>query len=423
MFLENRLEKMFERVKLTQPVPLRINLWSGRSFDLGPEPRVTMTVPHIRGVRYLLSPDLMKLGEAYVEGYIKVEGSLRDVFEVGERFARSVSQRASAFAPMRRLRGHSRHKDKRAIQYHYDVSNDFYALFLDRNMVYSCAYFESEDDTLDQAQENKLDHILTKLMLKPGERLLDVGCGWGALIFRAVEKYGAHAVGITLSQNQYDYVRRKIHEKGLEGRCEVRLQDYRDVPERGGFDKISSIGMFEHVGLKNLPVYFERLRELLRDGGLILNHGITSSHPDSYAVGRGAGEFIDRYVFPHGELPHLSRVVREMAAAGFEVTDVESLRRHYARTCAHWAQGLERARDRAIALAGERRYRIWSVYLQGCAHGFEQGWMNIYQVLVCKAGSPELNGLPLTRQYMYDRKNAGTAGAERGRTAALSHAE
>src|SRR5690606_6646125 len=189
--------------------------------------------------------------------------------------------------------------------------------------------------------------------------LLDVGCGWGALIFRAVEKFGARAVGITLSQNQYDYVSRKIREKGLEGRCEVRLQDYRDVPERGGFDKISSIGMFEHVGLKNLPVYFERLRALLRDGGLILNHGITSSHPDSYAVGRGAGEFIDRYVFPHGELPHLSRVVREMAAAGFEVTDVESLRRHYARTCAHWAEGLERARDRAIALAGERRYRIW----------------------------------------------------------------
>lgn len=422
MFLENRLEKMFERVRLTQPVPLRIKLWDGRSYDLGPDPRVTMTVPRASGVRYLLSPDLMKLGEAYVEGRIKVEGSLRDVFEVGERFARAASRRAASFAPIRRLGRHTRNKDKQAIQYHYDVSNDFYALFLDRNMVYSCAYFESDDDSLDRAQENKLDHILTKLMLKPGERLLDVGCGWGALIFRAVEKFGARAVGITLSQNQYDYVSRKIREKGLEGRCEVRLQDYRDVPEEGGFDKISSIGMFEHVGLKNLPIYFSRLRALLRDGGLILNHGITSSHPDSRAVGMGAGEFIGRYVFPHGELPHLSLVVREMAEAGLEVADVESLRRHYARTCARWAQALERSRERAVALAGERRYRIWSVYLQGCSHGFEQGWMNIYQVLACK--DQVANPLPLTRRYMYDDAAGQEARQSQRRAPAhLSHVD
>ena len=400
MFLENRLEKTFERVKLSTPVPLRINLWSGRTFDLGPEPRVTMTVPTARALRYLVSPNLMKLGEAYVEGYIKVEGSLRDVFEVGERFARSVSQRAASFAPLGRLRRHTRRKDKAAIQYHYDVSNEFYKLFLDRNMVYSCAYFESEQDALEQAQEQKLDHILKKLMLKPGERLLDVGCGWGALIFRAVEKFGATAVGITLSQNQYEHVREQIQARGLEGRCEVRLQDYRDVPEKGGFDKISSVGMFEHVGLKNLPAYFTQLRTLLRDGGLILNHGITSSDPDSGAVGLGAGEFIDRYVFPHGELPHISLVLSEIARSGLEVTDVESLRRHYARTCGFWAQSLERARDRAIELAGDKRYRIWSVYLQGCAHGFGQGWMNIYQVLARKEGDAH-NPLPLTRRYMY----------------------
>ncbi|HEY9380933.1 MAG TPA: class I SAM-dependent methyltransferase [Burkholderiales bacterium] len=402
MFLENRLEKLFERVKLREPVPLRVKLWSGRSFELGPDPRVTMTIPHARGLRYLISPDLMKLGEAYVEGYIKVEGSLRDVIEVGERFARSVSNRAADFAPLRRLSRHSRSKDRQAIQYHYDVSNDFYALFLDRNMIYSCAYFEHEDDTLERAQERKLDHILRKLMLRPGERLLDVGCGWGGTIFRAVEKFGARAVGITLSQNQYEYVRAKIREKGLEGRCEVRLQDYRDVPELGGYDKISSIGMVEHVGLKNLPTYFRQLRALLTDNGLLLNHGITSSHADSRAVGLGAGEFIGRYVFPHGELPHLSLVMREMADAGLEVADVESLRRHYARTCGMWAQSLERERERAIALAGERRYRIWSVYLQGCAHGFAQGWMNIYQALACKEGRANFNPLPMTRRYMYE---------------------
>lgn len=401
MFLESRLEKVIERVKEREPVPLRVNLWSGKSFDLGPEPRVTMTVPSPTGLRYLIAPNLMKLGEAYVEGYIKVEGSLRDVFEVGERFARSMSDRAASFAPLRRLTRHSRNKDKKAIQYHYDVSNDFYALFLDPNMVYSCAYFERETDTLAVAQEQKLDHILNKLMLKPGERLLDVGCGWGALIFRAVEKFGAHAVGVTLSQNQYDYVRAQIEARGLQGRCEVRLQDYRDVPEIGGYDKIASVGMFEHVGLKNLPLYFGQLRRLLKDGGLVLNHGITSSHPDSRSVGMGAGEFIDRYVFPHGELPHISLVLREMSAAGLEVADVESLRRHYARTCGLWAEALEAARERAIALAGGKRYRIWSVYLQGCSHGFAQGWMNIYQVLAAKEGAPEFNTLPLTRRYMY----------------------
>ncbi|MFO7188776.1 MAG: class I SAM-dependent methyltransferase [Pseudomonadota bacterium] len=420
MFLDNRLEKIFERVKLTQPVPLRIKLWNGRTHDLGPDPRVVVTVPSARSLRYLVSPNLMKLGEAYVEGHIKVDGSLRDIFEVGEQFARAASPGESGFTPMRRFLRHTRKKDKKAIQYHYDVSNDFYALFLDRNMVYSCAYFENEDDTLDRAQEQKLDHILTKLRLKPGERFLDVGCGWGALIFRAVEKYGASAVGITLSQNQYDYVREKIREKGLEGRCEVRLQDYRDVPERGGYDKIASVGMFEHVGLKNLPVYFRQLRNLLKDGGIVLNHGITSSDPDSRSVGLGAGEFIDRYVFPDGELPHLSLVIKEMAAAGLEVADVESLRRHYARTCGLWAQSLERARDRAVALAGERRYRIWSVYLQGCSYGFAQGWMNIYQVLACKAGSPAFNTLPMTRRYMYAAETERTR--DEPRTEALTQA-
>jgi cyclopropane-fatty-acyl-phospholipid synthase len=208
-------------------------------------------------------------------------------------------------------------------------------------------------------------------------------------------------VGVTLSKNQHAYVSERIRERGLQDRCEVRLQDYRDVPELGQYNKISSVGMFEHVGLKNLPVYFRQLRRLLKDGGLMLNHGITSSDPDSRSVGLGAGEFIDKYVFPHGELPHISLVLREMAEAELEVADVESLRRHYARTCELWAQALERQCEEAVRLAGDRRYRIWSVYLQGCAHGFAQGWMNLYQVLVCKAGDPAFNTLPMSRRYMY----------------------
>lgn len=403
MFRLNRLERMIEEVRRTKPVPLRVCLWSGQCFELGPDPCVTLTLPNASALRYFMSPSLRTLGEAYVEGKIQVEGALRDVFEVAEHFIGSVSQ-GGRFASFR-SRAHSRRKDKNAIQYHYDVSNDFYALWLDPRMIYSCAYFRDAGDSLALAQEQKIDHILNKLALKPGEQFLDIGCGWGALIFRAVEKYNAaKALGITLSQNQFDHISAKIREKGLEGRVEVRLQDYRDVPERGSFDKISSVGMFEHVGLKNLPIYFSTVRSLLKEGGLVLNHGITTTDTENRQVGMGAGEFIDRYVFPDGELPHISLVLREMSKAGFEVADVESLRRHYARTCALWAEGLERNHERAAAIAGEKRYRIWSVYLQGCSYGFAQGWMNLYQVLACKQREGGANPLPMTREYIYQSR-------------------
>ena len=400
MFLENRLEKLVAKVRGTQPVPLRLKLWSGRSYELGPEPTVTITIPRASALRYFVSPDLGKLGEAYVEGHIDLDGSVHEVFRVGEHFAR-LAGGGGALAPFRKVAAHTKARDRKAIEYHYDVSNEFYALWLDRRMVYSCAYFRREDDSLDAAQEQKLDHILTKLALKPGERLRDIGCGWGALILRAVEKFGARAVGITLSQNQHEYVRARIRELGIADRCEVRLQDYRDVPEEGGYDKIASVGMFEHVGLSNLAAYFQKMHSLLKDGGLALNHGITSIDPESRAVGLGAGDFIGRYVFPHGELPHIGLVLREMAAGGFEVLDVESLRRHYAMTTALWASRLEAQQAKARAIAGEKRYRIWSVYLAGCAHGFDHNWMNIYQVLACKDGGPGQNPLPLTRNFMY----------------------
>jgi cyclopropane-fatty-acyl-phospholipid synthase len=397
--IESRLGRLVERIRATEPVPLRIRLWTGRSYELGPDPTVTLAVLTPAALRYLRSPDLMKLGEAYVEGHIDVEGRVAEAFRVGERFVEAAG-RANAFAPLARV-AHTRRRDRKAIEYHYDVSNDFYRLFLDRNLVYSCAYYRAESDGLDAAQEQKLDHILTKLQVRPGERLLDIGCGWGGLVFRAVEKFGARAVGITLSRNQYEHVRDEIRARGLGDRCEVRLQDYRDVPEAGGYDKIASVGMFEHVGLKNLVLYFRQIHRLLKDGGLALNHGITSVDPDSRAVGRGASDFIERYVFPDGELPHVGLVLREMSAAGLEVADVESLRRHYARTCAEWANRLEANGERARAIAGEKRYRIWSIYLAGCAYGFAHSWINLYQVLACKQGGPGMNPLPLTREFMY----------------------
>jgi len=398
MFLERRLERLIERLKESASIPLRLELWNGRAFDLVNQPTVKIGVPSPSALRFLIPPDLMKLGQAYVEGYLRFEGPILEVFRVAESLARSAA--SSGRKGLRRFWRHTRKRDRQAIEYHYDVSNDFYSLWLGRSMVYSCAYFRNETDSLDTAQEQKLDHILGKLMLRPDERFLDIGCGWGALILHAAKKYGARATGVTLSRNQYEFASKRIRDEGLEGRCEVHLQDYRDVPGEGVFDKIASVGMFEHVGLRHLKAYFEKIRCLLAEGGLVLNHGITATDPDSRWVGLGAGEFVSRYVFPHGELPHLSVVLRETASAGLEVADVESLRRHYARTCLEWARRLEQNREQAIAAAGDKRYRIWQIYLAGCAHGFEHEWMNIYQVLARKQGGAS-NPLPLTRDYMY----------------------
>jgi len=399
MFFEKRFLKTMDQMRANASVPLRIELWNGRQFDFCSDPSVTVTIPSSSALRYFIAPNLNKLGEAFVEGHIRVDGSPKNVFKVAEGLARNVTARLPSAVQW--ARNHSRDRDRKAIEYHYDVANDFYSLFLDRDMVYSCAYFQSETDTLDAAQSQKLDHILNKLMLKPGEKFLDIGCGWGALIIRAAQKYGATATGITLSKNQFDLAQEKIQRAGLADRCRVLLCDYRDLNEPQTYDKIASVGMFEHVGLKNLPTYFRAVHGLLKDEGLVLNHGITTSDVESRWIGMGAGEFIDRYVFPDGALPHVSLALKEMAGAGLEVVDVESLRRHYARTCEAWSNNLEARRDEAMAIAGERRYRIWQIYLAGCAHGFANGWMNLYQILCSKAENNELRQQPLTRDYMY----------------------
>ena len=261
--------------------------------------------------------------------------------------------------------------------------------------MYSCAYFHSDQDSLENAQIQKIDHILTKLRVGPGDRLLDIGCGWGALIIRAAQKFGARAVGITLSQNQYELARERIASAGLADCCEVRLQDYRDVT--GKFDRIASVGMFEHVGLRNLRAYFARIRELLEDDGTAMNHGITSTDPESIEP---SSEFIQRYVFPLGELPHISLTLHEMCAAGLEPVDVENLRRHYAITLTHWAERFEAHEQELREIVGEKRWRIWRMYLAGCAYAFAHEWMALHQVLAVKAGSGA-KALPLTRDYMY----------------------
>jgi cyclopropane-fatty-acyl-phospholipid synthase len=266
-------------------------------------------------------------------------------------------------------------------------------------MVYSCAYFRGESDTLEQAQVAKLDHICRKLRLRPGERFLDVGCGWGALVLHAARVYGANATGITLSQNQYDFANERIRAAGLEGRCRVLLEDYRD--HVGTYDRVASVGMFEHVGLKNLPTYFSSIQRLVRDGGTFLNHGITSADTENRSVGLGAGEFIDRHIFPNGELPHLHVVVKGMSDAAFEIHDVECLRPHYAKTLQHWSANFEARFPQAVAASSERIARTWRLYLAGCAHAFEQRWISVHQVLATKQTGPGRSEMPLTRDWMY----------------------
>ena len=403
MILESQIEKMVGELRAQMSLPLAIELWNGRRYTLGERPTVTLRVPTASSLKYLVNADLAKLGEAYVEGLLEVEGPIGDAMRAAEGLARRWGGEKKGRAPLLFRNVHTKKKDAEAIRYHYDVSNDFYALWLDRRMVYSCAYFKTGEESIDAAQEQKLDHVCRKLMLRPGERLLDIGCGWGALVMHAAERYGVQATGVTLSQNQHALANERIRAAGLQGRARVLLQDYRDVPGEGVYDKIASIGMFEHVGLKNLPVYFGAIQRLLVDGGVALNHGITSIDPESRSVGLGAGEFIGKYVFPHGELPHLSLVVKEMGAAGLEIMDAETLRLHYAKTLRLWSDRLEAGLGQAREFAGEKRLRIWRAYLAGCAHAFERGWVSIQQVLAVKAGDPRKTPLPWTRDYMYGR--------------------
>lgn len=399
MFLQNRLSSWIAAIRQQIALPLRIELWNGQRIDFSPDaPRVTIRLPRASAARYLLTPSLSNLGTAYVEGAIEVKGKARDMIAVVNALARTTLKAEGKFARIVRSIRHDRDKDAEAIRYHYDVSNEFYQQFLDPNMVYSCAYFETGEEDLATAQLKKIDHILAKIALQPGQRLLDIGCGWGALVIRAAQRYGARCVGITLSENQYALARERVRAAGLEHLVDIRLQDYRDVV--GQFDRITSVGMFEHVGVRHLPAYFATIRTLLADDGLAMNHGITSTDPDNGETPYGGGEFIQKYVFPHGELAHLGQVLKAMQQGQLEAYDVENLRRHYARTCALWTENFEARAERVRALGGDKRFRIWHVYLAGCSYAFEQDLISLYQIVCGKAGRSAA-ALPWSRRYMY----------------------
>ena len=381
-------------------LPLAVHLWDG-AVVAEEEPLVRIHASDPRALRVLAKPSLGGLARAYVEGWIDLHGKPRDILDLGRTLCSAEAPVNNRIGTDWRWWRHTRSSDRRNITYHYDVSNDFYGLWLDRNRVYSCAYFEHPEDSLDVAQEKKLDHICKKLMLKAGERFLDIGCGWGGLILWAAEKYGVHATGITLSDNQRDYVQAEIRRRGLEGRVEVKLMDYRDVPEEPSYDKIASVGMFEHVGRRNLPEYFGKIQRLLRPGGLVMNHGITSTAVEAHGLGSGIAEFVDDYVFPGGELTHVSNVIEEMAKSGLEPLDAENLRPHYAITLWNWVERLEDKQQQALELIGEHKYRIWRIYMAGSAYAFERNWMALFQILGGKAHKAGKQEYPFNRRHVY----------------------
>ncbi len=397
-----------ERLRQRVNVPLLVRWHGGRAMPLGQfdQPRVTMDVRDASGIAALLSPSLDHLGRAYVEGHVDIDGKAQDIIDVAWRLAEAdAHQQTGGSGWLGRMAhrvadavSHTRAQDSAAIQHHYDVSNAFYAEWLDPGMVYSCAYFEHGDETLAEAQQKKIDHILTKLRLQPGQTLLDIGCGWGALVLRAASQFGARCVGITLSQKQFELATERVRAAGLQDRVEIRLQDYRDV--QGPFDRVSSVGMFEHVGLKNLASYFRIIHDLLAPGGWALNHGITSTDPQNGATSYGGGDFIDRYVFPNGELAHIGTVLTTLQEGGLEAVDIENLRRHYARTLQCWSDAFEAKTERLKQLVDEKTWRIWRVYLVGCQWAFEHDEIALYQILCRRAGQAP-DGLPWSRRWVY----------------------
>jgi cyclopropane-fatty-acyl-phospholipid synthase len=409
------LSPLAERIdaKIAGARPLGLRFWDGSELP-GPPGAPVLVVHTPRAIaRVIHERSELGFGRAWVAGELDIDGDLGETLKAADRFRGIKIDRKDLIAALRaarrlgalplrepeppaaeaRLRGrlHSLRRDKQAIQHHYDVSNRFYELVLGPTMVYSCAYFASEDESLDDAQTRKLDVVCRKLNLQPNERLLDVGCGWGSLVIHAATHYGVRAVGVTISPAQAELARARVREAGLSDRVEIRLADYRDTDD-GPYDKIASVGMVEHVGTAQLPDYFAHLRELLKPGGVLLNHGIVRPREQK----RNPKSFAWRFVFPDGELQTFSRVLTEMEKAGLEPRDTESLREHYALTLRAWFANQVANQEEATREAGEQRERVWKLHNIGAALSFERGDLSVHQVVAVAPGAP--HGLPLVRR-------------------------
>ncbi|GAA0499924.1 class I SAM-dependent methyltransferase [Pigmentiphaga sp. GD03639] len=415
----NALFSQAERRLSALPIPVQLILPDGTRLGAD-NAKVGFKLRTLRSVSHLVRGRIGQLGEDYVEGRVDITGNMRDLMAAAAAILTESPVDNSppgwlselgrkATSAMR----HTMDRDARQIQFHYDLSDDFYGLWQDPRRVYSCAYYRDSGMTLAQAQEAKLDHICRKLRLQEGERFLDIGAGWGGLLLWAAENYGVDATGITLSKNQHAHVNRLIEEKGLQNRVRMVLLDYRQLEETQPYDKIASVGMFEHVGRAQLTAYFSKIRRLLRPGGLVMNHGITSGGTYNAQLGSGMGDFIEKYIFPGGELVHVSKVLETLSDGGLEAVDVENLRPHYARTLWAWSDGLEAKLDEAYRILpgeqGAKSVRAYRLYLAGCAMAFEQGWISLNQVLCQRQGvfdasqldEPAGQAYPFRRDYIY----------------------
>lgn len=402
------------------PRNFAVRLWDGTTWEAerGKPPRFTLVIRSPGALRRMFRhPDELSLGEAYIYDDFDIEGEIQEAFCLADYLfvtrhtladlirlqaqflALPTDERRRHRERQAQLQGapHSESRDRQAVTYHYNISNDFYRLWLDERMIYSCAYFKGPDDSLDTAQQQKLDYLCRKLRLQEGERLLDIGCGWGGLVLHAVQHYGVTAYGITLSRPQAELAAERIRAAGLEGRCRVALQDYRDLDETETYDKIVSVGMVEHVGKARLADYFDKAWRLLRRGGVFLNHGIAVNAGQPFPRGPS---FVDRYVFPDGELLPISATIETAERCGFDLRDLENLREHYARTLDHWVRRLEARHEEARSVASEALYRIWRLYMAGSAYNFRLGRLNLFQTIFVKCDHGRCC-LPLTRADWY----------------------
>lgn len=398
-----------------------IRLWDGSRWPDESPRAATIVLNHPGALKSMFSGmSEVDLAEAYLHGDFDVEGDIERVYSLADKLletAASTQKKLKIGFSLRRLpdvddhqygaRGpaelsgevHSIDRDRQAIAYHYDVSNEFYGLWLDRNLVYSCAYFDSPGEDLDSAQLRKMDYICRKLRLKPGQHLLDIGCGWGGLVKYAALNYGVGVKGITLSKPQAELANHLLVEAGLDDRARVVVQDYREINVSEGYDALVSIGMFEHVGANLLGAYFEKAMEVLRPGGVFLNHGIGNN---ATIKTRRGPTFTQRYVFPDGELTPINVSLNSAEKAGFEVRDVESLREHYALTLRHWVRRLEANHLQALDYVSEPTYRVWRLFMSASAYGFATGRLNVYQSLLVKQDKDGSSKLPLTRSDWYE---------------------
>jgi len=368
--------------------------WDGETLQFGDHPEVKLRLKSEECAGRLLDRGFLGFGEAYASGDLEVEGDLQELLRLGIA-ARFDHVRPSFWKMLRLLPGHLRSRSSvrrapRNISHHYDRGNDFYALYLDETMTYSCAYFKTCDDSLEQAQLNKYDHIARKLMLSPGESLLDVGCGWGGMLIHAARKYGVKGLGNTISPQQYEYANRKIEELGLRGQIQVVLQDYRNLS--GKFDKLVSIGMFEHVGKEYIPGFMRKARELLKKGGLGLLHTIGKEAESPHDL------WIMRYIFPGAYLPNLPEISYHMGKEGLSILDVENLRLHYARTLDLWARNFEKNIEKVREIVDETFVRTWRLYLHASSAGFKYAETRLYQILFSNGLN---NQLPMTRDLFH----------------------